>query len=331
DRLPPLERSIAERAAVIGLEFQPAAVAALAPDGSVAADLAPPLSALCAKRLIRPAGASPDGMDYQFGHILVRDAAYDRLLKRTRARLHERFADWLLEISGTRAAEFEEIIGYHLEQSFRYRAELGPVDTQTRSLGERAARHLGLAGSRAIDRGDMPGAASLLRRAADLLDEGHQDRPRLLLQAGEAFTDAGELAAAETALEAARTSAAQLGNDAIGRSAELARLQLRFSTDATSAHEGIVARVRELIGVLEEEADHHGLARAWRLLCYVHGTASRWGMAAEAAEQTIRHAEQAGDERMARRLAGMLAISVLYGPTPVDDAISYCEGVLARA
>jgi ATP/maltotriose-dependent transcriptional regulator MalT len=152
-----------------------------------------------------------------------------------------------------------------------------------------------------------------------------------LLGAGEALTDAGDLAAAGAALEAARNGAALLGNDAIGRSAELARLQLRFSTDATSAHESIVARVRELIPVLEAAADHHGLVRAWRLLYYVNGTASRWGMAAEAADQAIRHAEQAGDERMATRFVGMLAVSVLYGPTPVDEAITYCEGVLSRA
>jgi hypothetical protein len=51
--------------------------------------------------------------------------------------------------------------------------------------------------------------------------------------------------------------------------------------------------------VLEEAADHHGLARAWRLLTYVHMTATPSGMAAGAAQQTIRHAEQAGDELMA--------------------------------
>jgi ATP/maltotriose-dependent transcriptional regulator MalT len=83
--------------------------------------------------------------------------------------------------------------------------------------------------------------------------------------------------------------------------------------------------------VLEEAADHHGLVRAWRLLYYVYGTASRWGMAAEAADQAIRHAEQAGDERTARRFAGALATSVLNGPTPVDEAIAYCERVLSRA
>ncbi len=331
DRLIPLERTIVERAAVIGLEFEPAAVAALALDGDAGADLAPPLSALCGKRLIRAADAGLRGEGYQFSHLLVRDAAYDRLLKRTRARLHERFADWLLEISGNRVAELEEIIGYHLERSFLYRSELGPVDAHARSLGDRAARHLGVAGSRAMDRGDMPAAASMLQRAAGLLDEGHQDRPRLLLKAGEALTDVGELAAAEAALDAARNGAALLGNDAIGRAAELAGLQLRYTTDARSAQEGVVARVQELIPVLEEAADHHGLARAWRLLTYAHWTATRFGVAAEAAEQTIRHATQAGDEVMARRFAGALAISVLYGPTPAGEGVAYCEEVLSRA
>ncbi len=331
DHLPPLERGLVERAAVIGLEFPSPAVAALAADGDLESDLGPLLSALCGKRLVRPIDVRPDGTDYQFNHILVRDAAYDRLLKRTRARLHERYADWLVKVCGTRAVEFEEIIGYHLEQAFRYQAELGPVDAHGRSLGERAAGHLGTAGVKAIDRGDMPGAGSLLQRAAALLDEEHPDRPRLLLGAGEAFTDAGELAAADAALEAARNGAALLGNDAVGRSAELAALHLRYTTDSTSAHDSTVARVRELLPVLEEAADHHGLVRAWRLLTYAYMTATRWGMAVEAGEQAVRHAELAGDAGMATRFVGMLAVSVLYGPTPVDEAITYCEGVLSRA
>jgi hypothetical protein len=69
--------------------------------------------------------------------------------------------------------------------------------------------------------------------------------------------------------------------------------------------------VQELIPVLEEAADHHGLARAWRLLTYGHMTATQWGVAAEAAGQTIRQAELAGDEVMARRFAGALATSGL--------------------
>jgi class 3 adenylate cyclase len=290
DRLLPAELGIIERAAVIGLDFQPAAVAALAPPGGGTADLAPPLSALCGKRLIRKVDGGLTGEDYRFNNVLVRDAAYDRLLKRTRARLHQRFADWLLEFSGTRLTEVEEILGYHLEQSFRLRAELGPLDEEARTLGDRAAGHLGAAGSRAFDREDMPAAASLLRRAADLLGAGHQARPRLLLKAGDALAEVGELTAAGQAFEQARAAAALTGDDAIARAADLAALHLRYTTDATSADRDVVSRVREMIPVLESAADHHSLARAWRLLAQVHGTASQFGAAAEAAGQTIQAA-----------------------------------------
>ncbi len=331
DRLGQTELAVVERASVIGIDFQPAGVAALGSDQDSGMDLAPALTAQCGMRLIRPASAVLGGDGYQFSNLLVRDAAYERLLKRTRARMHERCAEWLLEISGARAAEFEEIIGYHLEQSYRYRAELGTVDEQTRSVGVRAARHLSRAGGRAFDRGDMPAAASLHRRAAGLLGRGDRDRPRLLLAVGEALIDTGELADAEAALNEARDEAALLGDEASGRAAELAGLYLSYTTDAAGAHAGVVARVRELIPVLEEAADHHSLARAWRLLTFAYWTAIQFGMAAEAAERTIRHARLAGDEVTARRFTGSGAVCVLYGPTPVADAVAYCEEALSQA
>ncbi len=330
DHLLPAELGIVERAAVIGLDFQPAAVAALAPPGGGTADLAQPLSALCGKRLIRKAEGGLGGEDYRFNNLLVRDAAYDRLLKRTRARLHQRFADWLLEFSGSRLTEVEEIVGYHLEQSFRFRAELGPLDEESLTVGDRAARHLGAAGLRAFDREDMPAAASLLRRAADLFGAGHPDRPWLLLRAGDALCEVGELGAARQTLEEARSGAALAGNDAIARAADLAALHLRYTTDAASVDERVVGQVREMVPVLENAADHHSLARAWRLLAHAHGTSSQFGAVAEAAEQTIRHATLAGEELLARRLTGLLAVSVLYGPTPAEEAIAYSKEILLR-
>ncbi len=330
DRLLPVERGIVERAAVIGIEFQPAALSALAPEGDAGTDLEAPLSALCDKRLIRPTQAGFHDKGYRFANLLLRDAAYDRLLKRSRARMHERFAGWLVEISGDRVAESEEIIGYHFEQTYRYRAELGPVDDKARALGDRAARHLGAAGLRAFDRGDMHAAASLLQRAVGLLEPGHLDRPRLLLAAGEALGDQGELAAAEATLEKAREAAALIGNELVERGAELAQLHLRYVTNAAIGQAGVVERVREVIPVLEAAGHNHGLARAWRLMTYVHWTASQSGKAAQAAERAIRYARQAGEEIMARQFSGALVMSLLDGPTPVDEAAAYCEAMLPR-
>jgi predicted ATPase len=184
DRLMPSELGIVELASVIGLEFSSDAVSALAGEGDTRIDLGRPLAALCTKQLMSRAepGAADD---FRFTHILVRDTAYARLPKRTRARLHERFAAWLSDTFRARPAEYEEILGYHLEQSFRYRAELGPVDEAGRRLGDQASRYLTSVGRRALAHGDMPAAANLLHRAAALLGERDPARALLLLDAGE--------------------------------------------------------------------------------------------------------------------------------------------------
>ena len=170
---------------MVGLEFSSGAASVLLQDGSARTNLEHPLAALGTKQLIRRAEPGAAG-DFHFSHILVRDTAYARLLKRTRARLHERFAAWLTDTFQSRLAEYEEILGHHLEQSFRYRAELGPVDDHGRRVGAEASRHLSSAGRRAVARGDMPAAANLLQRAAALLDEQDPVRALLLLDAGEA-------------------------------------------------------------------------------------------------------------------------------------------------
>ena len=85
------------------------------------------LLALVRKELIRPGAlrSCRAGDAFKFRHILIRDAAYEALPKSERAILHERFADWLERTVGERLAEYEEIVGYHLEQAHRYRTELG--------------------------------------------------------------------------------------------------------------------------------------------------------------------------------------------------------------
>ena len=79
---------------------------------------------------------------FRFHHILIRDAAYQGLLKRRRAALHERFADSVEAVSGERdrGVEYEEIVGYHLEQAHRYLSELGHLDDHGRDLAVRSGR-----------------------------------------------------------------------------------------------------------------------------------------------------------------------------------------------
>jgi predicted ATPase/class 3 adenylate cyclase len=336
DRLEPAERMVVASASVIGLEFSSDAMSVLVEESDARTDLGPALAALCRKQLIRRTEpGTPD--DFRFSHILIRDTAYARLLKRARARLHERYAAWLTDTFRSRLAEYEEFVGYHLEQSFRYRGELGPIDDHGRQLGGEASRHLSSAGHRALARGDLPAAAGLLQRAAVLLGEEDPARARLLLDAGEAAVDVGELERAESMLTEAVDRALSTDDVGTARAAALALLQLRYTTDAHAVQqsmgrdESVVELVEWEIADLEVLGDDRALVRAFRLLAQVHGTAGRYADAAAAAERTIRHATAAHDEVTARRFLGLLAISALYGPMPVPEAIATCEEVLARA
>ena len=63
----------------------------------------------------------------------------------------------------------------------------------------------------------------------------------------------------------------------------------------------------------------------------VHVDACRWGARAEALEIARAHAHKAGARRLEASIVSQLAQALLYGSTPVDDAIARCEGFLAEA
>ena len=193
DRLSADERDVIERAAVVGRDFPVAAVAGLLP-GDQRTLLTPQLLALARKGLVRPDPSPSGGEDrFSFQHVLVRDAAYNAMPKELRAALHERLAD-LMDDSGP-GRELDELLGYHLEQAYRYRHEVGLFDEHTTQLRLRASELLETGGARALGRNDVHAALKLLKRAVELRTE---DDPAvgLRLDLGQALFLSGELAAA---------------------------------------------------------------------------------------------------------------------------------------
>jgi class 3 adenylate cyclase len=192
DRLGHEERAVLERGSVEGKVFHRGAVLKLSPetdrprvDGR--------LRMLLEHELIQPGRAGfPDEKAFRFHHQLLRDVAYESLSKAARSDLHERFADWLEEKTGDRAEGFEEILGYHFERAFSYKADLGPVDDRGRELATRAANRLGSAGLRAHARGDMWGAGSLLSRALGLLPDDGAARLGLQRKLDDALFETGQ-------------------------------------------------------------------------------------------------------------------------------------------
>src|SRR4029453_19264633 len=135
DRLEAPERTVLQGGAVEGELFHRGAVQALVPEEP---KVTPRLAALVRNGLIAADRARIAGEDgFRFRHLLIRDAAYEALPQAARADLHERFAGWLEE-HGISLVELDELLGYHLEQAVRYRAELGqPADAGAAAARER--------------------------------------------------------------------------------------------------------------------------------------------------------------------------------------------------
>jgi predicted negative regulator of RcsB-dependent stress response len=176
DRLDAEERVVIERGAVEGKVFHVGAVTSLTPE-SVRARVRPRLLQLARKELIRPDRAEFAGEDaFRFRHLLIRDAAYQAMPKQQRAELHEAFADWLAGVAARGAESYDEILAFHLEQAYRYRAELGLLDERARALGDRASHQLQLAAEQVLERGDLDTAIALLERARDVAaDDAERD------------------------------------------------------------------------------------------------------------------------------------------------------------
>jgi len=329
DRLAQPERGVLEPASVAGLAFPSAAVVELT-DESMRAGVPERLAAVERRRFIRshPAIMGDDNA-YEFEHILVRDAVYRRLLKRSRSQLHERFAAWADRVNGDRAAEFAEITAYHLEQAHRYLAELGPLDDHGRALGLRAAERLAGAGQRAFSRGDMHAAAGLLGRAVDLMPEYDPDRLGLLPDLGEALMDLGEFARAEEVLVGALAAANTIGDHRLAAEANLGRLLVQLYGEEGAWGERALGEAERARRVFELVGDNQGLAKAWRIIGSVHATALRYDQAADAVQRAIECARLAGDGRQERRNAGAYTMACVYGPMPVAAAIQRCHEIRA--
>jgi class 3 adenylate cyclase/tetratricopeptide (TPR) repeat protein len=328
DALQTEERAVVDPASVIGLTFALDAVSELVED-EVQPGLKRDLEVLVTKQLVRQ--LPEEEVLYRFGHQIIRDTAYGSLLKRARAALHERFVTWAERVNRERGREleFEEILGYHLEQAYTYRTGLGVVDQGAIEVGERAAAKLSNAGRRALGRGDLPAAGSLLQRSVHLLPPESPFRLELLVDLGETYAQTGRFDDAAVVLDEAIERAVQTGLARFEVRARLERAQVDRFRGVDGAIAGAAQAARQAVAVLEPLGDDAGLARAWRTLVLVEVVQGRFAGASEASENVIRHAQAAGDARIASRAATPIAYILLHGPAPIATAIPQCEDLLS--
>jgi DNA-binding SARP family transcriptional activator len=329
DRLDDEEQAVIERAAVVGKVFYEQAVFELTPS-SRRTTVADALASLVRKELIRPDRPSLGQRTYRFRHLLIRDAAYDTIPKEARADLHERFGRWLEHALGDRSVEYEEVVGYHLEQAYSYRVELGTVDEHAKAVAAEAATRLGAAGRRAFIRSDASAGINLVSRAVALLRPSDPVRVELIPTVRVVQGAAGDMTWADRALTEAVEAAATSGNRLLAAHALVQRGLLRLFTEADVTADELIETADRAIEVFESLGDELGLARGWRLKAQAHYLARRAGSCVEASEHALPHARRAADEFEESEIVEWLAIALFLGPVHAADAAERCERLAAE-
>jgi len=316
---------VIERASVIGRDFPAGAVVALSPPRE-RDFVGHHLIALTRKGLMRPDDSGPASeVRFRFQHALIRDAAYAALSKSARADLHEQLAD-AVEGGGS-WEERDEILGYHLEQAYRSRTEIAPVDEHAVALAERAGAHLSAAGQHALARGDSPAAVLILQRAREVISVSGETPFSVLLDLGAALRECARLEEADTVL-AETVAASYRGGDR--------KLQVRAELERLFGHIHYASALEEYRKVADEAAsiasdDPVVMAKARMLSALVDFVGGRMVSAEAALEVALADAELAADRRQARDTLIRLLRVTLFGPLPVDRALVRASDLKHRA
>jgi tetratricopeptide (TPR) repeat protein len=329
DQLPVAVRHLFQAAAVLGQRFSLEALRYLVADESC------DCGELVARQLLRLAGP-----DWLFSHALIRDGAYESLLKSRRRELHARAAEWFAERDAGLCAEHYELAGdaraagaylaaSHAEaQRYRYERAVALAERGLALAREPGERHaLGLMRARMLLDGGraeeaIAAAGETLAHAATPAERA----PILILQAA-AMRIVDRADDALAALAEAERLARGAGSDL-----DLARLHhlrggfyfvLGRSADCLREHEAALAHARAA-GSVEAEANAlSGLGDAG----YVSG---RMRTAQERFRVCVQLAQDNGLGRIEVANKHMLGLTLQYLGR-FDEALAVGEDAVAMA
>ena len=282
------------------------------------------------KDLVRPeATVVADDEAYRFRHLLIRDTAYEALSKATRAELHERFATWLAEF-GAELVELDEIVGYHLEQAYRYRVELGPLDDAASEIGRQAADRLLASANRSRERGDTVATETLLTRVLELLPAESESHRHARLEIAVIAAEAGDYARARALRDQLRPEASAAHDERLLARLKLADAEALVQVDPSVTMSAALALSEEALAALERLGDEEGAVWALRVVGNFHA----WlGSGAEAQVFWAQAQERA--ERFSPRLLSEVLIwrcwDIWWGTTPAEEGVRLCSEFMERS
>lgn len=283
DRLDDRSRFTAQIASVLGVEFRRETLIALLDEPTVVEATAD---------LLRLGIFNEAGLDtLAFRHVLIRDAAYDTILHRTRRDLHRQVAEHLIAVS---PGAFDDIAMHlveanEVERAFPYLVEAGIVAERSMALAD-AIRLLTLA----VDNTPVDADPDLVERAHEAL--------------GEAYALVPDLSSASAAYQ----RLLRYGEEVERPSARVAALNhLGYATASIGLDlEGATTYLDEARQLAEEVGDDVGLAQYHMNACFVASMGGQVAKAAEHDEATVDLGEKAGVSAI--RLAGLVRRGVNY-------------------
>jgi predicted ATPase/class 3 adenylate cyclase len=336
-RLDATGQAIIERAAVVGEQFHRLDIEVLSPD-SDSADLAASLDELVRLDFVRrdrsPAAVplpTGSGEGYRFRHIMIRSVAYERMPDDRRAELHERYAAWLEQNTEDRRSQFDELVGYHLFEAYRYAKKLDPSADHTSELARRTGERHADAGLRAAIRGDNQLTVTWLGRAARLLPADHPTRLEVLGPLAEALQASGELKEAMRAYDDIASAARAAGDDGLAARATIGRLAVAAQSETERFLDEGREAIEAEIPVFDRLEDQLGLAKAHYLLAYRNWAIGHLAAARLDAEKARAFALEAKDSQWEARIISLLGLILYWGPTSLDEVERHSKEAVAFA
>jgi tetratricopeptide (TPR) repeat protein len=326
DGLPEEEATALCRAAVWGEEFDLSDLVDLLPQ-HMRPDVNRLTEALCSRGLLVRSG--PRDTTLNFEHLLVRDVAYEQLTKEVRSELHHAAAARIEAWVDEGGAQYDAIIGNHLELSYRYQTEIRSSTTVDPSTAAAAAKYLLRAGRRALLRHDATAACSLLMRVVGLLNEDDGRRARVEVELGEALLASGRLRDAERQFSLV-TSAVAASSDT--RSfAELCLTEVHMQMSPPDADGTLHVQQEAQRAMLRFAGlgDDHAVNRAAWLTFMTAMKLGQIEIARKAIDQLSAVADRTG-ELGNGRLAAAWAMIEAWGPTPVPAALTATASILEQ-
>jgi tetratricopeptide (TPR) repeat protein len=232
-------------------------------------------------------------------------------------------------LDGARRADLlDEILGYHLEQAYRYRAELGPLDSAAAAIAERAATRLLGAADRSLERGDTSATVRLLSRATELMPQTDARRPLAELELATALGEQGELEGAIELLNGVAAAAREHGVARVVERARIARLWFDMQTGPELRMSDVLAEAHEALAALERIGDDEGAMLALRVIGAVTGWRGNSTEAQVHWRRALERAEHAGNRFVDDILAWML-LGGWWGRTTAPETIRLADEALA--